>query len=215
MILDLFLNNPIVGLIVFGSIVIAIAVHEFAHAYAADKLGDMTPRSQGRVTLNPLSHLDPWGTLLILIVGIGWGRPVMFSPHNLKNPRRDTALIAIAGPVSNIIMAVSAALIFHFINSAGIAMGAFEGAAVLILTYFITINLALAIFNMIPIEPLDGFKVLAGILPPHLAYQWEETRKYGWIALIVLLLTGTLSTIVFPAVDFVRNLLIGGIPLWQ
>lgn len=204
MILALFFQNPIAALIIFGSIVVALSVHEFAHAYSADKLGDSTPRSQGRVTLNPLSHLDIWGTLLLLIIGIGWGKPVMFNPFHLKNPRRDTAIIAFAGPLSNIVMAFIAAIILVVVTASG-TIGIFED----ILMIFILLNFALAIFNMIPIEPLDGFKVLAGILPPHLAYQWEETRRYGIIVLVILLVTGALGGFVFPTAQYLSDSLVG------
>lgn len=199
MIIDLLFQNPVVGVLLFSFIVIAISVHEAAHAFMANYLGDNTPKSQGRLTLNPLSHLDPWGTLLIVIAGIGWGRPVVFNPFNLKNPRRDTALIALAGPVSNILMAILAVSILNFFGPASFLSA--------ILIPFITLNIALAVFNMIPIDPLDGFKVVAGILPPHLAYQWEDTRKYGLLLLIFILLSGTVERIVFPAVQAIQSLL--------
>lgn len=205
----LFLQNPIAAIIVFVGIVMAIAVHEFAHAFAANKLGDPTPRLQGRLTLNPKAHLDPFGTLLIALIGIGWGRPVMFNPHYLKNPRRDAAIVAIAGPLSNIIIALaSAAILFLIRDFANL------GILSVIFVYFITLNIALAIFNLIPVEPLDGFKIIGGILPPGLAYQWEETRKYGIFVLLILLLTGTIDRFVFPAVSIIASFLIGSaVPL--
>lgn len=189
MIIDLFLQNPIGGLILFSAIVLAISVHEAAHAYVATFLGDDTPRLQGRLTLNPKAHLDTWGTLLIIFIGIGWGKPVMFNPYNLRNPRRDTALISLAGPASNLIIAGLVAFITSFIPSLG-AMA----------YLFVFLNVALAIFNLIPIEPLDGFKVVSGILPQSLVMDWEETRKYGLIVLLILLFTGAINKIVFPIV---------------
>src|SRR4051812_24083347 len=99
--LSLFLEQPFAAIVVFIGIILSIGIHEFAHAFAANKLGDPTPKMQGRLTLNPLAHLDPVGTLLIVFAGIGWGKPVQFNPHYLKNPRRDAAIVALAGPVSN------------------------------------------------------------------------------------------------------------------
>lgn len=205
MIFDLLLSNPLDAVMLFLMIVAAIGIHEFAHAFAADKLGDPTPRMNGRVTLNPIAHLDPWGTLLIVFAGIGWGRPVVFNPYNLKNPRRDTALIALAGPLSNIIMAILTALIMVLM---GIDAPTSSNVSVVLFNFFI-LNIALAIFNLVPIEPLDGFKVVEGILPPHLVGQWEETRRYGIFILLVLIFTGAISRIVQPTIFYVADLIFG------
>ncbi|OGC47784.1 hypothetical protein A2713_02530 [candidate division WWE3 bacterium RIFCSPHIGHO2_01_FULL_35_17] len=201
MIFSIFLESPIAGLALLASIIFAITIHEAAHAFMAVKLGDDTPKAQGRLTLNPLSHLDPWGTLLIIFAGIGWGKPVVFNQFNLKNIRRDTALVAIAGPASNFLIAtiISFVLKANFFDQFGLIY--------FILENFIFLNIALGVFNLIPIEPLDGFKVVSGILLPHLALQWEETKKYGLIILIVLLVTGSVEKIVFPIVNFIINLL--------
>lgn len=192
MIFSLIMSDPILGLALLASVVLAITIHEAAHAFMAVKLGDDTPKAQGRLTLNPLSHLDPWGTLLIVFAGIGWGKPVMFNPFNLRNLRRDTALVALAGPVSNFLMAFAVSLISD-INP--------------FLQNFVFLNIVLGVFNLIPIEPLDGYKVVSGILPPYLALQWEETKKYGLIVLVLLLLTGSIEKIVFPFASFIANLL--------
>lgn len=200
MILQLFLQNPLVGVLLFVAIILAIGLHEAAHAYAANFLGDDTPRIQGRLTLNPLSHLDPWGTFLIVLAGIGWGRAVQFNPYNLKNPRRDTMLIALAGPLTNFVLAVVTALFLRLTGELPIVS--------LFLQNFLFLNIALGVFNLMPIDPLDGFKVVAGLLPAHLAYQWEETRRYGLIILIALLFTGALGRIVFPIVEAISNLLV-------
>lgn len=207
MIFELFMNNPFEGLMVFLMIVAAIGVHEFAHAFAADKLGDPTPRMNGRVTLNPLAHLDPWGTLLIVFAGIGWGRPVVFNPYNLKNPRRDTAIVALAGPASNIIIALLTAIAMSVV---GVNLREVSELSVILFNFFI-LNIALAVFNLVPIEPLDGFKVVAGILPPHLAAQWEETRRYGIFLLLFLLFTGMLQRIVQPTILTVADIILRGI----
>ena len=202
MIFSIFLESPIAGLALLASIIFAITIHEAAHAFMAVKLGDDTPKAQGRLTLNPFSHLDPWGTLLIIFAGIGWGKPVVFNQFNLKNIRLDTALVAIAGPASNFLIAtiISFVLKANFFDQFGLIY--------FILENFIFLNIALGVFNLIPIEPLDGFKVVSGILPPHLALQWEETKKYGIIVLVFLLLTGSVEKIVFPIVNFITyNLL--------
>jgi len=202
MIFSIFLESPIAGLALLASIIFAITIHEAAHAFMAVKLGDDTPKAQGRLTLNPLSHLDPWGTLLIIFAGIGWGKPVVFNQFNLKNIRLDTAIVAIAGPASNFLIAtiISFVLKANFFDQFGLIY--------FILENFIFLNIALGVFNLIPIEPLDGFKVVSGILPPHLALQWEETKKYGIIVLVFLLLTGSVEKIVFPIVNFITyNLL--------
>ncbi|PIR42150.1 site-2 protease family protein [candidate division WWE3 bacterium CG_4_9_14_0_2_um_filter_35_11] len=201
MIFSLFVSDPILGLALLASIILAITIHEAAHAFMAVKLGDDTPKAQGRLTLNPLSHLDPWGTLLIVFAGIGWGKPVMFNPFNLKNLRRDTALVALAGPVSNFIMAFAVSMLLRVSLISDIKF------VYLLLQNFAFLNIVLGVFNLIPIEPLDGYKVVSGILPPYLALQWEETKKYGLTVLVLLLLTGSIEKIVFPLASSIANLL--------
>ena len=195
------MSDPLLGIALLVSIAVAIGIHEFAHAFAAVKLGDDTPKLQGRLTLNPLAHLDPWGTILIIFAGIGWGKPVMFNPFNLGNLRRDTALVALAGPVSNFIMAFAVSLILR-INLISDIQFTYQ-----LLQNFAFLNIALGVFNLIPIEPLDGFKVFGGMLPPHLALQWEETRKYGLIILIFLLISGGIDKIIFPVINAIANLM--------
>lgn len=155
--LNLLYTSPIFFLIWIAALLLAITVHEFSHAFAADKLGDPTPRIQGRLTLNPLAHLDPLGTLMLILVRFGWGKPVVFDPYNLQNPRRDSALISLAGPLSNFILAAILSIILR--------LTAFD-----ILVPFIFLNILLGTFNLIPIHPLDGGKILVGILPPKEAH---------------------------------------------
>ena len=172
--------GPIAFFIVFGSLIASITVHEFAHAWAADKLGDPTPRHQGRLTLNPLAHLDPIGTIMILLAWFGWGKPVMFDPYNLKNPRRDAAFIGLAGPVSNIIFAITLSVLMRFLPQSLLLWAIFISV--------IRLNIILAIFNLIPIHPLDGGKILIGFLPRNLAYEWNAIlSKYGMIILLFLI----------------------------
>lgn len=203
MLFSLALQNPLAFLVIASALIIALSVHEFAHAWAADTLGDPTPRSQGRLTLNPLAHLDPLGTLLLFFAGFGWGKPVMFDPYNLKNPKRDTALVAFAGPLSNLIMALGALLI------APLFATEWQNIA----TLFAHINIVLAAFNLIPIAPLDGSKILLGLLPRQLAFEFDEVmRRYGFFILILFVFplaggTAPLQYILGPLIHGVESLL--------
>lgn len=157
-------------------ILIAVSVHEFAHAWAADRLGDPTAKLEGRLTLNPLAHLDPIGTITLILFGFGWGKPVPVDSYNLKNPRRDEALISLAGPMSNLILAIIIGLASNFITIP------------LNLNYsLLAINFGLAYFNLIPFSPLDGSKVLLALLPFETAQEAEEfLSQYGLVLLLVL-----------------------------
>lgn len=199
--------NPLT-LIIF---LFSITIHEFAHATAADYLGDPTARLAGRKTLNPIAHIDPLGFLAMILFGFGWAKPVPVDPYNLKTPRRDNLLIAFAGPASQIILSIILALIYHGLNyifSPTVALSMlFE-----IITTFIQINLILAFFNLLPFHPLDGFSVVLGLLPEKYALQWEETKQYGLILLMLLILLPnkviSLGTIIGIPVEFVYRLLI-------
>ncbi|GIW62944.1 MAG: zinc metalloprotease [Patescibacteria group bacterium] len=191
------------------AIISAITVHEFAHAYTADRLGDPTPRLMGRVTLNPLAHLDPIGTVLIFVFGFGWGKPVLFDPFNLANPRKDSAIISFAGPLSNIILAIIFALIYHLLSFLGFSK------YLDILQYPIFINLILAFFNLIPVYPLDGYKIVEGLLPERQAIEWSELRRYGIIFLFLLVMplfsnSSMATNLIFPIVRFIQNILLAG-----
>lgn len=206
-------GSPLLFAVNAISLVIAITVHEFAHAISADKLGDPTPRLQGRVTLNPAKHLDPLGTLLIFIVGFGWGRPVEFDPFNLRDMRKDAAIISFAGPLSNIVMAALTTLIAWILISMGIIEpvvgNVFNIASALF--GFIYMNIALAVFNMIPIHPLDGFKIVGGLLSKEAAHQWYQLERYGWILLLVVILpiagnNSVIDIVVRPVTRFLVGL---------
>lgn len=200
--LGLLASSPLLFFLVEGALVICLTIHEFAHAWTADFLGDPTPRLQGRVTLNPLAHLDPLGTFLIVVTGFGWGRPVQFDPYNLKNGRRDIALIALAGPASNLILAFVLAL-----------LGAFLPLPALFTSILITINVGLAIFNLLPVYPLDGSKILEGLLPPRTALEYSDfMQRYGLFVLLALLLPWGNSgspahAVLDPIVDVILRLL--------
>ncbi len=197
-------TNPLLFFVWIISLLIAISIHEAAHAYTADHLGDPTPRSQGRLTLNPLAHLDPLGTLMILIFRFGWGKPVQFDPFNLQNPRRDAAVISIAGPVSNLLLALTCSLILRFLVPNFFAP---------LLYPLIFLNVALAIFNLVPVHPLDGGKIIIGILPRDLAYEWQTImNRYGTILLLLLILplngTSPVISLISPIVNFIISLLL-------
>lgn len=191
------------------ALLIAITVHEFSHALVADKLGDPTPRLMGRLTLNPLAHLDPIGTIMLFLVHFGWGKPVQFDPFNLKNPKKDSALISFAGPTSNLLLAT---LLSLFIR---LPVFGFLGVNLMgLLIIIIQINVLLAIFNLIPIHPLDGFKVVAGVLPKQYYSSWMELERYGIFFLIILLFpifgASPIQSILGPVVSFILNLLLPG-----
>lgn len=180
----------------------------------ADRLGDPTPRINGRLTLNPFAHLDPIGTLMLLIARLGWGKPVPIDPYNLENPRRDTDLISLAGPASNLTLATILSVIGHW-PLPSIARG-YAGGAVIghLLMPIIVLNVSLAIFNLLPIPPLDGAKILFGFLPYELTSQWEEIlREYGLILLIFLLFpifggTPLVAYFILPIINFILDLLL-------
>lgn len=210
--------------ILFGLIIliIAVSIHEFAHAYMADHLGDPTPRLAGRLTLNPKAHVDPIGTvllpLLMLISGtgilFGWAKPTPFDPFNLRNPKRDSALIAFAGPISNISLAIILSIFRNFIFT-----GLLGYSLIGLLEMAIQINVVLAVFNLVPIHPLDGFKVVGGLLPKKYYEDWMSLEKYGMIFLILMIFPffggSPITTLISPIVNFILSFLlptkIGGI----
>ena len=195
---------------------LAITVHEFTHGYVAYRFGDPTAKMSGRLTFNPLSHLDPIGTLaLVLTQMIGWAKPVPVNPRYLSNPRSDMLWISLGGPAANLLTAVLLALLLQVLDHfAGLSLmrGSFDYLMkpLLLIIYFgIQINIVLAVFNLIPVPPLDGFSVLAGILPRSYAYQLERLEPYGFIILLILLLSGVISYIIIPPIMFIQNILLG------
>lgn len=191
--------------IVFSAIglLIAVTIHEFSHALTADRLGDPTPRAMGRLTLNPLAHLDPLGTLMIFIAHFGWGKPVPIDPYNFKNPRRDEILVSLAGPTSNFIFMIAISLIIRFIP-----MSIFS---YVLYTFAIT-NLYLGVFNLLPIPPLDGSKVFLNLMSIEKTYEWQQAfDRYGFFIVAACLFlpvggSNIISLIVTPIVQFLSNL---------
>lgn len=173
-------------------ILFSLTIHEYAHALVAYRLGDDTAKRQGRLSLNPLVHLDVLGTLLLFIVHFGWAKPVPVDPRNFRNPKKDMLMVAIAGPISNILTAIAAAVILKavFENFAAIPPGSGADVAVRMLVWFMYIGIVLAVFNMIPVPPLDGSRVLYGLLPDSLAYRYARFETYGIFILFAFFLFG-------------------------
>jgi len=188
-------------------VLFAITIHEAAHGLAAYKMGDPTAYSMGRVTLNPIAHIDPFGTIvlpvLMVIMGappFGWAKPVPVNPYNLKNPRRDNLIISATGPLSNLTVALLAFILIQILKAANPNMLYGDYTSLLsglfmILYYFVLINVILAVFNMIPIPPLDGSGVLMGFLTPEAAQKYERIQPYGFFIVLLLLMTGIISRI--------------------
>lgn len=184
-------------------LIIAITIHEFAHAYTADQLGDPTPRSYGRLSLNPLAHLDPLGTLMLFIARFGWGKPVPIDPYNLKNPKKDELLIAAAGPLSNLLLSLFLSLILRL-----------SPAFSFVIIPLIIVNISLAVFNLIPVPPLDGSKILLNLLPTDTTAKWEsELNAYGPFLLILLFFlpingSNLIVLIISPIINLFLRLLV-------
>ncbi len=196
-------------------VLFAITVHEVAHGYVAEKLGDKTARILGRLTLNPLKHIDMIGTVLVPLVLLflggfifGWAKPVPINPRNFKNPRRDMALVSIAGPLSNFLMAIIWAVIMKF----GLIMmghGIKAGLPVMLMGQAgIMINLVLMFLNLIPIPPLDGSRVIAAMIPMKWLYYYDRIEPYGFVILILLIFTGVLGWIIGPGIMAIYKLFI-------
>jgi Zn-dependent protease len=200
----------------------AITIHEASHGWTASRFGDFTAKSMGRVTLNPLAHIDPFGTVLLPILLViagappfGWAKPVPVNPFNLRNPRRDNLWISAAGPVSNVLAAVASLLVImmlkitspgvvvflrnFLLGHGGLPRGFYplEGLA-LILFYSVLVNTYLAVFNLIPVPPLDGSGILMGLLPEQAAQRVDRLRPYGFIIVLALIYLGLLRIIIRP-----------------
>jgi len=189
------------------AIVLGLTLHEFAHGWMADRLGDRTARHMGRLTVNPAAHIDPIGLLLLFFMGFGWAKPVPVNPYNLKlDPRQGMLLVALAGPATNMLLAVISAIASGAL--AGLNLPYFGG----IMLYMIHINVVLAVFNLIPIPPLDGSKILAGILPGRQGWL-DQFEQYGTIILIVLVFTGLIGVVFNVVIEPIDRVLfaLGGL----
>jgi Zn-dependent protease len=200
--LPLLRQNPLVFVLLAVALIEAIALHEYAHALAADLQGDRLPRALGRLTLNPIRHLDPLGTLLIFLVGFGWGKPVEFRHQALSSRRFGAAIVALAGPLMNLALAVAAALLLAALGDSGLS------SVRVFLEIFFALNVLLAVFNLIPLPPLDGSRLLTIFLPPHRQNVIFFLDRYGMLILLALLLFGGFTVLV-PLVNFVEDLIRG------
>lgn len=198
MILNL-INNPLIFLAYLVSFFVSLTLHEAAHAWAAYKLGDNTAKEMGRLSLNPLKHIDPWGAIFFFIAGFGWGNPVQFNPARLKNPKRDSILVALAGPAANLILAIFFSLIYRLFPASD-AIGQF-------LTLLVSINIIWMIFNLLPIPPLDGSHILAVFLPQRAYFVLQQIGLP--LLLILLFFSPYIHNIISYLLTFILKILIG------
>lgn len=195
-------------------LLLALTFHEFSHGYIAYRLGDPTARLAGRLTLNPLHHLDPVGTLAFFIFKFGWAKPVPVNPAYFRNPKTDMLWVALAGPLSNLTLAVFSAVLAKIVWFLApiLPQIALVGAILVPLSSMLIasvwINLVLCIFNFLPIPPLDGGRILAGLLPDDLSRSYSKVERYGFIIVIVLAFSGVLSQLIMPIIRFANNLLL-------
>ncbi|NPA39811.1 MAG: site-2 protease family protein [Thermodesulfobacteria bacterium] len=190
-------------------LLLALTVHEFSHGLAAYMLGDPTPKLAGRLSLNPLKHLDPLGTIALFITqAIGWAKPVPINPMNFKNPWRDMAIVSVAGPLSNLVLAFIFGFFFNIFDSLKIIIGSLEISAPLALMCYlgVKINIGLGVFNLLPIPPLDGSKILVKFLPPSLRADYLKFELIGFLVIILLAVTGLLSVIIYPVISTLSNI---------
>jgi len=213
------LGDSVGLLLLIPPLLFALTVHEASHGLVALRLGDPTAKLLGRLTLNPLAHLDPLGTLVFLIPPhIGWAKPVPIDVRYLKHPRRDMMWIALAGPVSNVLLALVFGTVLRFAQAAPLGASGPAGAALVqMIAWGVVLNLALATFNLIPIHPLDGSKILAGLLSPIAAARFQQLERYGPFILLGIILVGSLTGVsvigmlVNPVIRHVGGLFTGGI----
>ena len=187
----------------------ALTVHELAHGWVAFRLGDPTAKMAGRLTMNPLKHLDPLGVLAFVIMKIGWAKPVPVDPRYFRNPQKDMLLVALAGPGSNVLLAIASALLARVLVSVPVLPLFVLQPLVGMLVASVWINIMLAVFNIIPIPPLDGSKVLMGVLPPEAARSFARIEPFGFFILLALFYTGVIGALILPIIRFSNNLLLG------
>lgn len=203
------IETIITKLLTLPGIILGLSLHEFAHAWMSDKLGDPTPRRQGRLTINPIAHIDPLGFVALLLVGFGWGKPVMIDPGYYKHRRRDEFLVAIAGVTMNLILAVilsfpARAILNVYYSSGGSAL--IENIFY-IFYYAVSINVCLMVFNLIPCPPLDGWNIVTQIFGLEKYRWWYKVYQYGQWILIILIIGNVTDLILMPAVSGIMHLL--------
>jgi Zn-dependent protease len=195
-------------LMVIPGVIIGISFHEFAHGWAANKMGDPTAKFQGRVTINPASHIDPVGLVALMFCGFGWGKPVEVNPMNFRDRRKGEFVVSLAGVVMNLIIAIIAAFVLKLLISLGDGTaGPLMNIVQVIVLYIIQINLVLMIFNLIPVPPLDGFTVITEIFNLRFTNTYYTMVRYGYFILLALILFDVTSMIISPCVSFFMNLI--------
>ncbi|WP_080849075.1 site-2 protease family protein [Cytobacillus gottheilii] len=192
------------------TLIIAFTVHEFAHAYTAYKFGDPTAKNQGRVTLNPIQHLDPIGTILILIAGFGWARPVPVNRYHFKNPKLAGITVSIAGPLSNLLMAILAFIIWYGLGGLGL-LASTPMFVNEFLNTFINLNLVLFVFNLLPLPPLDGYRIIEDLAPANIRAKMTQFEVYGSLIFIILVITPLGDYTIQPIFETVLPFLSGGL----
>lgn len=207
MLKNLFLNgfgldNIIFILLRVVAVLIAISVHEMAHGFAAYKLGDNTAKYDGRLSLNPLRHIDIYGTLCLLFFGFGWAKPVMVNPNYFKNHKRDMALTALAGPLSNFLSALIGMVCLLYLSP--VLSNRYVSQFFFM---FVILNISLGVFNLIPVPPLDGSKIFLSLLPRRIYYEIMRYEQFGFIVLIIALYLNVLDPILNTAVNFIYSLI--------
>ena len=201
--IEMLFSNPVIYFMMAASVTLAFVIHEYSHAQMADFLGDPTPREYGRLTLNPLAHFDLIGALMIFTVGFGWGKPVPFNPLNIRNRKWGSLLVGLAGPASNLIMAVLVGLVMRFVplNSPGL---------ITFFTVFVALNIGLGIFNLLPIPPLDGSHILFTFLPPSLDGVKTFLWQYGfWILIGLIFILPVIPFLLETVRGFIFHLIVG------
>ncbi len=204
------INHTIQQLIILAPpFLLALTFHELAHGYVAWRLGDPTAKNAGRLSMNPLKHLDPLGVIAFIIMKIGWAKPVPINPRYFKDPQKGMLLVALAGPGANVVLAVASAILVRILLMVpGVPMPILRPLAGMLVAS-VWINIMLAVFNCLPIPPLDGSKVLMGILPPQTARSYAKLEPFGFILLLALFYTGIISKIIMPIISFANGLLLG------
>lgn len=187
--------NPLDLIAGIPGLIIAMVIHEYAHARVAVALGDRTPLLMGRLTLNPAAHIDPVGLIMLFLVRFGWAKPVIIDPRNFRKPRRDDILVSLAGPAANLVTAFLALVALLVLKS---TMGHLSFGVYQVFQLIIIYNINFAIFNLIPLPPLDGSHVLMQLLPPKMAYSYARLERYSFLILIALIMTPVLSMIFIP-----------------
>lgn len=199
-------------------LLLSLTIHEYSHGYVAYILGDDTAKRAGRLTLNPLPHIDPIGLLMLFIVHIGWAKPVPINPYNFKDQKKGSAITAAAGPISNFMLAITLAIIFNLIKPSSLELNplsSFNQFILGILFYAILINLALGLFNLIPFPPLDGSKIIGGFMSDEAYYRYTAREKQGAQILLIIFVVSyifnlnLIGSVIIPPLNFFLNLLTG------